>query len=120
MGWVESPLYFTVLIEMACDLANQHLRTALRQAGTQHGTPTRDGGNNTASEGRETQAARRMEYQAPQGSPVAAVDVYVDDFLLMAQTESQRREVMRTSLHAINAVFEPLFPHNPPHRKEPA
>jgi hypothetical protein len=52
--------------------------------------------------------------------PVAAVDVYVDDFLLMAQTFAQRREVMRAFLTAIDAVLRPLSLTDPVHRKEPA
>jgi hypothetical protein len=51
---------------------------------------------------------------------VAAVDVYVDDFLLMAQTEPQRTKVLRTTLHAIDQVFRPLAHTDPNHRKEPA
>jgi hypothetical protein len=48
------------------------------------------------------------------------VDVYVDDFLLLAQTATQRRRVMRAALHAIDDVFRPLAPDDPSHRKEPA
>ena len=52
--------------------------------------------------------------------PVAAVDVYVDDFLLMAQTANQCTTVMRHTLHSIDEVFRPLQSHDPTHRKEPA
>jgi hypothetical protein len=125
MGWVESPPYFTALTETACDLANQSLRARderARRMGAHRleavaATPPPDtGGPKTGA------AVRRMEHRAPpQGRPpVAAVDVYVDDFLLLAQTEAQKRDVMRASLHAIDAVFEPLSPQDPPHRKEPA
>ena len=66
-------------------------------------------------------ATRHAARRAPQGRPpVAAVDVYVDDFILMAQTEHQKRAVMRASLKAIDEVFRPLAPDDPPHRKEPA
>ncbi|KAI2501864.1 hypothetical protein MHU86_12629 [Fragilaria crotonensis] len=52
--------------------------------------------------------------------PVAAVDVYVDDFLLMAQTAHQQRKVLRATLQAVDAVFRPLDATDPAHRKEPA
>ena len=124
MGWVESPPYFTTLTETACDLANQSLRVRNQRARQMQAhrleavavTPPLDAG-----EPRTGAAIRPVEHRAPQGRPpVAAVDVYVDDFLLMAQTETQKRDVMRASLHATDAVFEPLSPQDPPHRKEPA
>ena len=124
MGWVESPPYFTVLTETACDLANQQLRTrdkrvrsaAHRLEAVAATPPPTEAG---ASKPRE--ATRRVEQRAPPDRPpVATVDVYVDDFLLLAQTNAQKRKVMRASLQAIDAVFEPLSPHDPPHRKEPA
>ena len=125
MGWVESPPYFTTLTETACDLANMHLRTRAtkRVRSTAHrlevvaATPPPDAVEAQGKDG----PTRIMEHRAPlDRPPVAAVDVYVDDFLLMAQTEAQRREVMRASLHAIDAVFRPLSPADPAHRKEPA
>lgn len=51
---------------------------------------------------------------------MAAVDVYVDDFLLMAQTAHQQRKVLRAALQAVDAVFRPLDATDPAHRKEPA
>jgi hypothetical protein len=53
--------------------------------------------------------------------PLATVDVYVDDFLLLvAQTEAQQQRVLRASLHAIDAVFRPVEMGDPDTRKEPA
>ena len=52
--------------------------------------------------------------------PVASVDVYVDDFLLLGQTHRQREMVMRATLSAIDEVMRPLSPSDPPHWKEPA
>ena len=52
--------------------------------------------------------------------PVAAVDVYVDDFILLAQTRAQQTTVLRSALTAIDDVFRPLSPDDPEHRKEPA
>ena len=36
------------------------------------------------------------------------MDVYGDDFLLLAQTATQRRRVIWAALHAIDDVFRPL------------
>ena len=52
--------------------------------------------------------------------PLAAVDVYVDDFLLMAQTQPRQRRVLRATLHAIDDVLRPLAPTDPTSRKEPS
>jgi hypothetical protein len=43
-----------------------------------------------------------------QDEPLAEVDVYVDDFIAVAQGSHQRlRDVRSTLLHAIDAVFRP-------------
>lgn len=53
--------------------------------------------------------------------PMAAVDVYVDDFLLLlAQTRHQQQRVMRAALHSIDGVLRPLSDSEPPERTEPA
>ncbi|KAI2501774.1 hypothetical protein MHU86_12694 [Fragilaria crotonensis] len=66
-------------------------------------------------------AARKLSAPATaRAAPVARVDVYVDDFLLMAQTEPQKRNVLRNTLQAIDDVFRPLEPADPLHCKEPA
>ena len=48
------------------------------------------------------------------------MDVYVDDFLLLAQTKRQQRRVMRATLQSIDDIFRPLQLDDPPPRKEPA
>ena len=53
------------------------------------------------------------------GPPLAAVDVYVDNFLLMAQTAPQRQEVLRATLQSIDDVFRPLSATDPSYGKEP-
>jgi hypothetical protein len=124
MGWVESPPYFTALTETACDLANNELRAReKRPRNTAHRleavAATPPPGAVEAEE--KGEAARFTRRGSRKGSPpVAAVDVYVDDFLLMAQTDHQRRQVLRSTLGAIDSVFRPLAPRDPPHRKEPA
>ncbi|KAI2499709.1 hypothetical protein MHU86_14790 [Fragilaria crotonensis] len=94
MGWVESPPYFCALTETACDLSNNRLRNrspAERLHSTMHrleavaATPPAN-----IVEDRTTWQPRRDTHRRPRAQlPVASVDVYVDDFLLMAQTASQ-------------------------------
>ena len=40
-----------------------------------------------------------------QRRPVTSVDVYVDDFILLAQTQHEWRRVMQSVLHSIDDVF---------------
>ena len=109
MGWVESPPYFTTFTETACDLANMelHARNSTRACSTVHrleavaATPPAD----TVEAQVKGEATRVTRLGHRQGCPpVAAVDVYVDDFLLLAQTANKRQRVMRTTLHAIDDV----------------
>ena len=123
MGWVESPPYFTTLTETACDLANNHLRArderprlTVHRLETVAATPPSDPVA-AQEKGRKCQTMRPRMTGHP---PVAAVDVYVDDFILMAQTQSQRDKVLRHTLHSIDEVFRPVQSQDPPHRKEPA
>lgn len=51
---------------------------------------------------------------------MTAVDIYVDDFLLLAQTRHHRGRVMRAALHSIDDVFRPLERDDPVTRKEPS
>ena len=122
MGWVESPPYFTVLTETACDRANDLLRTRTDERLNQvhrleavASTPPAD------AEPVVAHARHRPPTIHARGrAPVAKVDVYVDDFLLMAQTASQRQQVLRATLTGIDEVLQPVSPSDPSHRKEPA
>ena len=127
MGWVESPPYFTSLTETACDLANDTLRarcTKCARDNTAHrleqvaATPPPDAVS-VAKRGEATRGTR-AEHRRRGRPPLAAVEVYVDDFLLAAQTASQRQQVLRTTLNAIDSVFRPLEATDPIHRTEPA
>ena len=123
MGWVESPPYFTALTETACDLANAALATrpTLSRLRMPHrleavaDTPPADAAPPT-----QQSVASRSDVATMCTPPVSAVDVYVDDFLLMAQTHPTQRKVLRATLQAIDAVFRPLGTLDLPHRKEPA
>jgi hypothetical protein len=51
------------------------------------------------------------------GAPAAYVDVFVDDFVGVAQKYKQ--QVRHTLLEAVDEVFWPLSPSDPPTRQEP-
>ena len=51
---------------------------------------------------------------------MACADVYVDDFLLAAQTKRQQTRLLRATLHAIDQVLRRLCDGDPSHRKEPS
>jgi hypothetical protein len=51
------------------------------------------------------------------GAPAAYVDVFVDDFLGLAQKHKQ--QVRHTPLEAVDEVFCPLSPTDPPTQQEP-
>lgn len=128
MGWVESPPYFTSATETACDLANRALRTGLHPQRAPHRLTQLAA--STPPSGAALPAARYTTNKAwglanaafglsPALPPLASVDVYVDDFLLMAQTTRHRAAVLQHTLHSIDAVFQPLSPTDPATRKEP-
>jgi hypothetical protein len=52
--------------------------------------------------------------------PLSYVDVYMDDFLGLAQGHPGRRNNVRSTIfHAIDEVLRPLSPCDDPHRKQP-
>jgi hypothetical protein len=126
MGWVESPPYFTTFSETACDLANMSLCTSVMPL--EHGavhrleavavTPPPERTAAAKDKGEATRVTHRGKHQGH--PPTAAVDVYVDDFLLMAQTRHQQHRVLRAALHAIDKVFRALEESDSTTRKEPA
>ena len=128
MGWVESPPYFTAFTDTACDLANSRLRadprtdqrltTRHRLEETVAAIPLSD--HDTPHRPATTRATEAVRLSPGKRRPVASADVYVDDFLLLAQTQHERRRVMRAVLHSIDDVFWPLEKEDPPACKEPA
>ena len=122
MGWVESPPFFTTLTETVCNLSNAKLAdTTFRE--DPHRLEQTAQTNPIASPERKTPTKRRPPRASPgvPTKPVAGVDIYVDDFLLLlSQTNHQQQHVLRSALHSIDEVFRPLYPSDPPDRKEPS
>ena len=95
MGWAESPPYFSVLTKTACDLANTALRTSplpswLKQEHQLEAAAHKPPAN--AAPHHAKQSLGPPSTLNTQGCPpVASVVVYVDNFLLLAQTQAQLR-----------------------------
>jgi hypothetical protein len=134
MGWVESPPAFCAVTETAADLANQkmHHRHAPhhRLEGLANTTPP-DTDQEATPEPTATALPPsllppptaapmpRRGHRRPFATPVKGTDVYVDDFIGMAQgTEQQRAVVRRHIMHAIDQVLSPRAPSGPIARQE--
>ncbi|KAI2489204.1 hypothetical protein MHU86_25381 [Fragilaria crotonensis] len=117
MGWVESPPYFTAVTETACDLLNAALRRGWDHppphpleslAATQPATPVGTAMPSTTGDATPGPVPAFKGSPGTNASPLAYGDVYVDDFLLAAQTKRHQQRVLRTALHAIDRVLRPL------------
>ena len=127
MGWTNSPPVFSTATETVADLANARLRSASY-------VPPK----HRLDELAERVAPARTRRQKPgpamsaavalptirdlslptDGGPLQHVDVFVDDFIPLAQRPFLRR-VRRALLHAIDDVFRPLDADDGPERREP-
>lgn len=129
MGWKNSPPAFCTATETIADLANQRL---------DNGDPPPPHPLDDAAEiavSRETLPPPRP---ATSTTPVAVplpsdrdpslprspkllsyIDVFVDDFLALAQGDANRRRVRKVLMHAIDDVFRPLDADDNPARREP-
>jgi hypothetical protein len=127
MGWTESPPYFTAATKTVADMANMRLRNHWRPplhrvdviADTIPPQPLPPSGQ---QEG--LTAVPRPTTQPPRihrTRPLAAVDVFVDDFIGLCQgTNPTRHSVRRVLMHSLDEIFRLLHPADNPHRKEPA
>ena len=137
MGWTESPPYFCTLTETATDIANTALSThwdppqhplEAVAATTATTPPSRTlFSNNKAIHSLHRHlhhhhhtASRPSRHRHRPQQPLAAVDVFVDDHVALAQGSQQRRSrVRRVLLHAIDAVLRPNDEHDHAGRREP-
>ena len=125
MGWTQSPPAFCAVTETIADLANHRLHRHRPWPG-----PHR---LEALADTTPPAAACLPAATGPAGAnitpnpllayfrrPLASVDVFVDDFLTAAQgSTSSLTRTRRTLLAAIDDVFRPLSPDDPPHRTEP-
>ena len=137
MGWKNSPPIFTTATETVADLTNQRLQSLqpapphhldrlaksipspvpdyqLPLPAQQHQQPTHQLSTPALAPPPSRDPSIPLVEQ-----PVAYVDVFVDDFLGLAQGKTNRQRVRRTLLHAIDEVFRPLDKDDFPSRQEP-
>jgi len=130
MGWVESPPYFCAATETVADLANERLNRNYappHPLETVSCTPTPPTPLPPVPATRPN-VATVSSLPAPPPSvsttplrdPLSYVDVYMDDFMGMAQGNARRRRmVRRILLHAIEDVFRPVSDADGPNEKAP-
>ena len=122
MGWVNSPPLFCAVTETITDISNQ-AKQSRQYPSTYHrlekeATRTPDArweGDHQATE-TNTGDYRTTVYRPP----LIYYDIYVDDFLGLAQGSLARLQGARRLLfHKIDTVLRPLEQHDPPARSEP-
>ncbi len=100
MGWTHSPPYFCAYTETITDIANASLhhpalpRHALEPVLQQFATMLDT----------KFQSSALLPLGAQSLPPLATVDVYLDDFMALAQPPHHMK-TMRTLLHAVDAIF---------------
>jgi len=120
MGWVQSPPYFCAATETVADLANDTLRQR-RSVPRSH--PLEDLAESTPPTYPLPDSAPPMHlHERPRRQGyLSYVDVYVDDFLGLANGPPKvRARVRRALLTALDSVIRPSDPDDTPSRKEPA
>jgi hypothetical protein len=139
MGWVASPPYFCALTETATDLANHALQHCDRVP-LHHLSDVADNPSHPTVLPRPLPSQmdslpalpippllvpRWLNRSSPPGATIpprtlAYVDVYMDDFLGLAQGHpGLRNQVQSKLLHAIDCIFRPPATTDDPTRKQP-
>jgi len=126
MGWTQSPPAFCTVTETIADVANSYLHRH-RHWPPHRLDPLADSPSLDAiALPAPTSATAATTTSLPPPNPLlrhlrrplAAVDVFVDDFIALAQPATQH-STRRTLMHTIDQVFRPLAPSDPAHRTEP-
>lgn len=132
MGWVASAPYFCAATETITDLANAayanstpakpHRLDEVAESPIATDTPTPATTRTTSSAATTAPPKQHRPLGAQYArTPAAYTDVYVDDFITVAQGSRRRRlDIKRKFLHSLDQVFRPLSPCDGPHRQEPA
>jgi hypothetical protein len=131
MGWVNSPPYFAAATETVADLANQRLHHRTnpgphRLEGVASTPPPPEAPDVTVRPAGDIDftpvpSRRRAPFRSYHRRPLEYIDVYVDDFIGLAQgTPRDRKRIHRVLLQALDEVFRPLAATDSPFRQEPA
>ena len=138
MGWTNSPPIFCAATETVADLANQRIlkgrKPPRHRLDDVANTPPEAHPPSPARPPRPALAPRLHLPPAvpepdrrdpnlhhPRRHQLAAIDVYVDDFIGIAQgADGQLQRIRRVLLEALDDVFRPLDGEDSPYRSEPA
>jgi hypothetical protein len=116
MGWNQSPPYFCTFTETVADMANHAIETNQRLP--PHPVEHRSQNHEVP---RSYFAPNIVSPQAPSSltQPLAYVDIYIDDFIGLAQP-ARAQHTLRATLHSLDKIFRP-YPHpsDKPNRKLP-
>ena len=128
MGWKESPPAFCTATETVADLANATLSRPRESSDRPHrldalaetpiaGDAEANGHHTSGATSEPTPTSDNPKFHRP----LQYWDVYVDDFLAVAQgNKSRLRWIKRTLLHSLDRVFRPLHVEDLRTRQEPA
>ena len=106
MGWTESPPAFSAVTETISDLVNAQLEERPLHIPPSH--PLEGlASTSVALDNPTAKDAFPLIDTGPLRPPLAYTDVYVDDFIKLAQTWINCLRVRRSSYHCIDAVFRP-------------
>jgi hypothetical protein len=123
MGWKNSPPAFCTATETIADLANRSLR--MSKGLTAHPLDQRarqwdEVANLLSAAPSATPSIAPDPSIPPQPVPLAEIDVYVDDFIALAQGDAtQLQQVRSRLLHSIDAVLRPNDERDTQYRAEP-
>jgi hypothetical protein len=120
MGWKNSPPIFSTATETVADIANATFSATYVPTTHPLATlaATKDEPTTPAVTTRHLNTIHR-DPSLPFGKPTSYVDVFVDDFIALAQGQSNRSTVRNILMHAIDVVFRPLSPSDKSTRREP-
>lgn len=128
MGWKNSPPIFSTATETVADLANSRLSNSHYHPKRHHlddlaamvplpDPPSFSGHKSNVSVAVPVPLAPDPCLPTT-GSPLQYIDIFVDDFVSLAQRPFLFR-VRKALLHAIDDVIRPLAPDDSPYRREP-
>lgn len=127
MGWILSPPYFCAATETIADLANQAVAAGL--SFQPHPLESASAAPEALPEVLPSKPLLLPKLDPvplpshplpPRARPVNYIDVYMDDFIHLAQGSANKlNKARRLLFHTIDSVFRPLSPDDPPSRQEP-
>ena len=122
MGWENSPLIFSTATETIADLAND----AIHHAHQQNTTISHPLDTLVSLQDETRPSQQQQDIHIPRDpsltsgkKPATNVDVFVDDFIGLAQGQRNRQRVRALLMQAIDLVFRPLHPRDNVSRREP-